>query len=118
MKYYSLTEVLPVEVRREVYTKCIDILEEMLDNPTQSFFGANTKSDELGLCILLPCILYNLEHYLDKAKGKKENWWYGDTPKAFPEVKDYIDTVRYLGTLKGRNERRIEILKTALRILK
>ena len=41
-----------------------------------------------GLCLLLPMVLWGLEHYLDDYLDEEtgRNWCYKDTPTAFPEL--------------------------------
>lgn len=74
---YTLKEELPKEIRFPIYQKAIDALE---------------SGRKHGLCILLPMLLWDLEHYLaDTPDGS--DWNYRDTVIAFPEIAPYITEI-------------------------
>lgn len=73
--------LVPKEIRLEVYKEALEIFK---NNTKKS--DLNTKS---GLCLLLPCILWDLENFLDKAPDGK-HWSYSDTGKRFPELTDNV----------------------------
>lgn len=73
MKKYNLEQELPVEVRLEVYKKALKSFE-----PNGKTFGIS--SDGLSLCLLLLCVLRNVDHFMGNC---------GDFEKvtiAFPEL--------------------------------
>jgi len=111
MKKYihpSLKKEVPKELRLEIYKKALDfyITGGMI---------ARMDPKNAGLCMLLPCILWNLEDYLDGNPNDDSDWNYHDTQKAFPEitkriiykVRDSEDTVK----------KRIKILKRIIKRL-
>ena len=60
-----------------------------------------------GLCVLLPMVLWGLEHYLDDYLDEETgtDWCWTDTPTAFPELTQEVrDKIR-----SARNEERIAI---------
>ena len=104
MKYNynrSLKIVVPKDIRLSVYKDAIKIFER-----NEPAFGMNSK----GLCLLLPCILYDLDHYLKNKKGG-EIWSWWETEKAFPEIEPYINELN--GTIgnEEKNALRLSILK-------
>lgn len=78
MKYIhpTLKEEVPKKERRKIYNRAI----AYLDNP--NIHGG------YGLCVILPVLLWDLEHYLDCPPHLQDNgrWSYFDTPVAFPEL--------------------------------
>lgn len=71
----SLKEVVPVEIRKQVYRKAIYLVEN------DGIFGLE---DGNSLCLFLPCILLDLSHYLDLD----DDWELSII--AFPELKDKV----------------------------
>lgn len=87
-RQYTLKEALPFNVRLNVYIEAlIDYRANYIDT---RFSGLETVTENIGLCLALPCILWNLGHYLDEVTyddGRKEyRWDYKDVHKAFPEL--------------------------------
>mgnify|MGYP003442819381 FL=1 len=111
MKKYihpSLKKKVPKELRLEIYKKALDFY-------ITGGIIARMKPKNAGLCMLLPCILWNLEDYLDGNPNDDSDWSYHDTQIAFPEitkriiykVRDNEDTVK----------KRIKILKRIIKRL-
>lgn len=100
-KQYNLQRELPKEVRLSVYKEALALYEE---NKQGKY--SRTKDDSFGLCILLPCVLWHLKHYLDDDPNDM-SWNFTNTTTAFSELAPYIlnqDSV-------WDNKDRIEILK-------
>ena len=75
-------EVVPVEIRIEVYKKAIKIIEI-----GKICFGLTSPS----LCLMLPCILWDLKHFLNDAHNGE--MYCCDSAKAmFPELTDDVIT--------------------------
>jgi hypothetical protein len=100
-------EVVPEKIRLGIYKKALTQVE------------AGYLSHELSgnkLCLLLPCLLWDLESYLDDiTPGVYFNWY--DTPKMFPEMKGIVAEVRGLKDSE-RTLIRIEYLTNAINKLK
>ena len=67
-----------------------------------------------GLCLLLPIVLWGLEHYLDDYLDEetRQNWCFINTPTAFPELtQEILDEIRTGDDVKTRDAIRIEHLK-------
>lgn len=92
------TEV-PIELRKEVYREALRIIE--IGKPRYSI-------DSFGLCLLLPCVLWELRHVLENAPNGKD-WDFYHTENMFPELKDFL--------IKGKkytNQERINFLKSVI----
>ncbi len=110
MKKYNLEQELPVEVRLEVYKKALKSFE-----PNGKTFGIS--SDGLSLCLLLLCVLRNVNHFSGNC---------GDFDKvtiAFPELTgDIIEQLNSLRTdtpdkLEYKNSVRKELLQSFIKKL-
>ena len=99
----NLGDEIPKEVKLEVYKKALEIIKE--DKP---LYGLN---DSLYLCLLLPCILWDLKSFsYFQPNGK--NWLYDYTKKSFQEI-NYRE-IQKLKTSSNIKERRIKELENAI----
>jgi hypothetical protein len=100
-KITSLLEIVSVDIRISVYKKAIKLIEK------QIIFAS---VEGYGLCLLLPCILWDLKHYCDLAPNGKD-WEYRDTIIAFPELTEemIVELLDVEATI--RNIKRVELLK-------
>ena len=81
--------LVPANIRLEVYQEALAYL---LDKDTKELYGSHTK-DGLGLRLLLPTLLWGLNHYNSKApNGEPYSWRL--TPQMFPELnEDILDRI-------------------------
>ena len=97
----SLQEEVPIEIRKQVYQEALLICQ------------SNDIRRSYGLCLLLPTLLWDMNHHTDVGpNGKRFKW--RDTTTAFPETKNLVAKL-----LKVNNENdaiiaRIEGLKVIL----
>lgn len=75
----SLTEIVPKSIRIKIYKKALKILE---NDPEL------TKRLGTGICLVLPCILWDLNHFLD-VNPFGEDWNYREAKIAFPELAEF-----------------------------
>lgn len=86
----TLDTIVPKEIRKQVYQEALKYYQNYLIYPNK--YQNLDDEDSLGLCLLLPCVLWDLEHYLnDSPTGL---WEYEATVHAFPEIKDYIPEIQ------------------------
>lgn len=78
-KNIILGQVVPPEIRLECYKEAKEIIQEN-----------GEKYDVLGggLCLMLPCILWGLKHYIDDDPND-HCWDHGSTPYSFPEIAEF-----------------------------
>jgi hypothetical protein len=67
-------QLVPEEIRLEIYREALRQLDEPLKYELEDYY----------LCLLLPCILWELEYYLDDPDSG--SWEYLQTKKMFPEI--------------------------------
>ncbi len=101
----SLKEVIPLEKKLLIYNKALNCLETK-KYPANLLYGP--------LCILLPCLLWNLNSFLDRAPNGKI-WNYLDTVVAFPEIAQGVKELIKL-KCEEREPLRIEVIKKAINI--
>lgn len=105
----SLKSEVPKEIRIQVYKDAIKILKK-----GEGICGIG---NDLGLCLILPCILWDFEDFEDLTPAN-QNWYWWDTKIAFPEItKEIIQTI-YDCPKHKRNILRIEYIKHFLKELK
>ena len=103
-----LGEVIPSKIRLEVYKEALDFIENDKEE-----YGLN-KYD--GLCLLLPCITWDLNHFLNKDPN--ENcWFWDDTQHSFPEFGELIHLITNCIDEEEEVETRIKVLKSCIKIL-
>jgi hypothetical protein len=83
-KKYTLEKELPKKIKLQVYKKALKLYKN--DENTIRQLGQ-------GLCLVLPCVLWELNHYLDNAPNAG-NWSHLKTEIAFPEIKPYVDCLK------------------------
>lgn len=103
--------------RLATYRKALKHLEEGIPK-----FGM----ENFGLCLILPCIYYNLGDFNDPINGRA--WDYRETQEAFPELQDIIaqlleyerkyqySDVSYKEYHEKKNALRIKLLKEYLHV--
>jgi hypothetical protein len=74
--------VVPSNIRLEVYKEAIDLIQK---NPAYV--------DSLGLCLLLPMLLWGLEDHLSAAPNG-HYWNFEHTENMFPEMFGIVDEIR------------------------
>ena len=88
----NLLSPVPDDIRREVYTKALDYYE----HPEQWATKYKEKDDNptypLGICLALPCILWELPDYSHYAPND-EMWDYHHAVIAFPEIYKTVNEV-------------------------
>lgn len=110
----DIKKTVPQAIRLQVYKESLKILQDVSNSikykieqkKHHGVFGS------VGLCVLLPCVLWDLESYLDKEPDNK-HWDYRDTIIGFPELKSKIDLICNTKSIDPykNNKIRIEILK-------
>ena len=81
---YTLKDKIPPEIRLETYKAALSWYED--NSPNKKHWGR-------GLCLVLPCALWNLDIYL-RNMPNGATWDWKDTEEAFPEIKDSIQLVK------------------------
>jgi hypothetical protein len=106
-KEYTLKKELPPHIRLEVYKEALEIVKK-----EQWVFGLTS----FGLCLILPCVLWGLNHFEDDMPGGGE-WAYDDTPKAFPEFTHEWWRRIVIKTSEDANKVRIAFLEESIKQL-
>jgi hypothetical protein len=102
------------ETRLRVYERALELWEDYYKNG--QYFPYGPEGENLGLCLLLPCILWDLPHYLSKAPSG-EHWDYHKTEIAFPELAKYLELILY-ETGNKKIETRLECLNRMIEDVK
>ena len=98
---YPKNQLVPLFKRIEVYKSSLDILND-----------DRMKYHYSGLCIMLPCILWNLNSHLDSVNGEEWDWM--ETKNMFPEIEPFIESICILETIDERITKRISIIEKIL----
>ena len=77
----NLKQEVPLDIRIKVYKEAIKYLEKVLKGGEDKYY--------VGLCILLPCLLWNLNAFFSVAPDNLD-WETDDTVIAFPELKAWL----------------------------
>lgn len=86
----DLKQVVPANIRLQVYKEALEYYENK-GYAEEDFIEGNYGD---GLCLVLPCILWGLKHYLDFTF----EWDYHYTPIAFPELdREALGVLAYRG---------------------
>jgi len=93
-----------IETRIRVYREAVRQIENNEDNYS---LGEN-YSVEYSLCLLLPCILWDLSHYLDDSPNGM-SWLFSQTVILFPELKEWLGVYRNI--VGSKNQDRLSYLK-------
>ena len=110
-EHLTLESVIPEEIRLECYKEALEIIEQKKD-----VYGLDYDT---ALCLLLPCILWNLDDYRDDSP-LDEIWNYRDTQTAFKELVEHdLFYDLYHGAIYHEDieETRITILKDSIKEL-
>lgn len=92
----EITSVVPPEIRLEVYKDALMVIQSKNRIINSMFYTKNKmgrvlhEGRSMGLCLLLPCVLWNLDTYMDKDPNGRE-WMFSRTWTAFPEIKECWD---------------------------
>ena len=84
---FNLGEQLSPSKRLEIYKRAVHIYHNNIPN----LYGVTNVVDTanvLGLCLLLPCILFDSNNYNDDQPNG-EYWDYDNTIESFIELKDF-----------------------------
>lgn len=104
----TLKKPIPIDIRIEVYKDAIDIIKNNIKHDTL------TTNSISALCLLLPCILWDLDHWLQDTPAGID-WNHNDVPKAFPEIKQWTEEAyKFGGNSNNKNLKRIEVLQNAI----
>ena len=112
----NLDKVIPKRIRFSVYKEALKLLEDASKLPSNSYdvYGMGTRNDNLfGLCLLLPCILWNLENYCHPAPDNTDWDWY-NTSFAFPEIAKGVKLIMG-SSVTQKAKFRIKVLKDILK---
>lgn len=111
----SLEEIVPPNIRLEIYKEALCIVENQLNN----YKGHRDHNSYFprGLCLLLPLLLWDLPSVYSNTPN--ENIWnYYETSIAFPELTtDVIKTISTAYTYQDRIETRIKFLTSFIETL-
>lgn len=111
-EHLTLKSVIPEEIRLECYKEALDIIEQKKDVCGLDF--------DTSLCLLLPCILWNLDDYRDSSP-LGENWSFIHTQTAFKELVEHgLFNDLFMGFVVHNDdveETRITILKDSIKKL-
>lgn len=100
---------VPKKLRIQIYKEAILHIE------SESYrFRRDSERPLVELCLLLPCLLWNLSHYCSLAPNDR-NWSFSKMYKMFPELTEIINKLNENGC---NNENRVTYLKEALQQLK
>lgn len=98
----NLKKEVPLDIRIEVYKDAIKYLENALKVDEDKYY--------VGLCILLPCLLWDLDSSFSVAPDSLD-WETEDTVIAFPEIKAWLDNYYTSGNFGIENHYKIKIQK-------
>jgi len=108
MKHINIAPntLVPKRTRISVYKQAIKLIES----------GKRKYGCSYGLCLILPCILWDLKNYCDNAPNGND-WHYNVTLIMFPEIKSEIHKIYRLTTTESKNKMRKNILKDIVKKL-
>jgi hypothetical protein len=101
--------VLRIKFRAVEKKKRIEVYKKALYLIKNSIYDYYMTSH--GLCLLLPCILWELKTYCDESPDGKD-WKISNTGQLFPELNDdVIDSLNSLSGDEEKNPLRIKYLE-------
>lgn len=104
----NLYEEVPIEIRIKVYEEALNHILNIKRH----------RSDCFGLCLILPCILWDLNTAIDTAPDGFD-WHYESTSYAFPELDNKVlKKLQNLRTESTKNLFRVKFLKESINKLK
>lgn len=92
-------QLVPKEIRHEVYKEALKIVKN---------FNRNYGLTDPHLCLLLPCILWQLENYI-YATPCGELIDYTETENMFPEIRDIAKDIECLELYQSQRKKQIRI---------
>jgi len=99
-------DLVPKEIRIQVYKEAI----KRIKTNTHNQLG-------IGICLVIPCILWGLEFFLDPAPNG-DYWTFKITQEMFPEITDeVIDRIKEVDSEKNQNRMRIKVLEEIVKEL-
>ena len=102
-----LGEVVPPQIRLECYKQAREIV--LSEEPRFGMSG-------FGLCLLLPCILWDLVDYEDSDPSDNP-WDYEDTEHSFPEIIEFNLIEKIENDVENKMAIRLEFLEWAIQKL-
>lgn len=109
----NIGDPIPDEIRLEVYKEAKVHIENAIKNPEYDVYGLEGF---MGLCTLLPCILYDLETFEDDQPNGLY-WEYELTPVSFPELAGFIEKIDKIEGQRERNKMRLKFLNSSIKKL-
>lgn len=109
----NLDEVIPADIRLQTYIDTLGYYEQRKwdeEDESEGYYGD-------GLCLVLPCIMWDLYNYLSNTPDG-EYWDWTDTQKAFPEL--FRDIHKIYGAKRNRlnrNNVRMKLLRNWIKEL-
>jgi hypothetical protein len=100
----NLKEVVPKEIRLQVYKDALEYYGSLLEAP---------KKWGTGLCLVLPCALWGFSDYIAE-ESMDLKWDFENTPIAFPELNN--DVLLDLKSINLEDNSRMQIRCTYLKI--
>lgn len=97
-----LAEEVPKEIRLEVYKKAKELIENWYNSDTKNFGLVNPQ-----LCLILPCILYNQETYLDND-NEWNDWYPHETVLGFTDFTN--EDIDLIWNSNNQNKKRLELV--------
>jgi len=116
-KEITLKEPVPNKIRKIVYQQALKYYQDFLVKPHTKYLLIGDEPSTLGLCLLLPCILWDLRNYLNNSPIGDE-WNHRETVFGFPEIREYTLEISETKEHKDRLELRIKVLTEILTNLK
>lgn len=114
----SLKQVVDKATRRRLYKAALLYYTQWDDaKPNEIYHCYDDRIRPLGLCILLPCMLWKLNTYMSSNPNTNKSWDHDDTVIAFPEIKRYISQIESTQNT-AKNALRIKALNEILANLK
>jgi len=102
----NLNEVIPADIRLQTYIEALEYFEQRkwdVEDGTEGDYAD-------GLCLVLPCIMWDLYNYLSYGPDGKYWGWY-NTQHAFPELGRDINRIFDQFNKVDKDRTRMEILR-------
>lgn len=109
----NLDEIIPKDIRVQTYIDALEYYEQRKWDKEDKSEGDYAE----GLCLVLPCIMWDLYNYLSIAPDG-EYWHWTKTQEAFPELGRDIHNVDSNMISKGKkNKIRMVLLRNWIKEL-
>ena len=112
---YRLNKNLPPkEVKLDVYKEALEYYLNLQKGGLCKYDGG--VEGGLGLCLILPTLMWNLNSYLENLEidGETEYWSYRDTEIAFPEISSWVRKIRREFNNSDRITLRIDAMRDCI----